>query len=61
MDVRKGKNGIKTIVAIEKRRNRYPNGGRGGVKTDKPIFTTGYVVPHNIVAIIMAKKAVDVR
>ncbi len=56
-----GKNGINTSRASEKRRNRYPNGGIGGVNTDKPILTTGYVVPHRIVEIIMAKKAVDDR
>ena len=60
-EVRNGKNGIKINNASEKRRKRYPNGGIGGVNTDKPIFTTGYEVPHRIVAIIMAKKAVDDR
>jgi len=60
-EVRNGKSGINTSRAIEKRRKRYPNGGIGGVNTDKPIFDIEYVVPQRIVATIKAKKAVDDR
>lgn len=59
--VRNGKSGTRITKAREKRRKRNPIGGRGGNKTDKPIFTTGYVVPHSMVAKNIAKKAVIFR
>ena len=53
--VMNGRNGISTNNAIETLKNRAPIGGIGGSRMDKPIFTTGYDVPHKIVATIRAK------